>query len=153
MPCYNPPKNWAETVVDSYNKLAETNSFWKLNLIIVNDGSNKGINTENIDKIKANIPNFNFISYESNKGKGYALRKGVENSSGEYIILTDIDFPYTHKSMFEMIKELTTNNSDVLAGERNSQYYKQTPVIRKNISKFLKYRISNVFNKLNSNFF
>jgi len=138
LPCYNPEKGWAVNVVESFKSISHSAKSWVPNLIIINDGSTMGISDENIDYLKNNIEGLKWISYDKNRGKGYALRQGVKESNNEFIIYTDIDFPYTHNSLIEMIDELVKGNVDVLAGERSDNYYVHTPFARKMISKFLK---------------
>ncbi len=148
LPCYNPESDWAKNVVKSYQNILADAGAWTPNLIIVNDGSTKGIKQENIDFLKNNVENFHWINYKQNRGKGFALRKGVSESTAEFIVYTDIDFPYTQDSLVNMINELITGQNDVLAGERSDNYYEHTPFVRKVISKFLK-RIVRGFLKIN----
>lgn len=77
------------------------------------------------------------VTYTENKGKGYALRQGVEAAKGEYIIYTDIDFPYTHESFLKVYKALKEGN-DVSIGIRGEEYYTHLPKSRVYISKFLR---------------
>lgn len=138
LPCYNPEKEWANNVVRSFDKIILDAKNFTPNLIIVNDGSTNGISQNDINFIKDKITNFKWISYSQNKGKGFALRKGVSESEGDYILFTDIDFPYQHKSVIGVINSLINDKADILAGERSNNYYGHTPFIRKIISKFLK---------------
>lgn len=138
LPCFNPQKDWATIVVDAFKMIESDAKNWIPNLIIVNDGSTQEVNENDIIYIQESIPSLKWISYQKNKGKGFALRKGVEESSSDFIILTDIDFPYTHQSLMSLVKVLIKKDSDVIAGERSNKYYEHTPYTRKIISKFLK---------------
>jgi glycosyltransferase involved in cell wall biosynthesis len=77
------------------------------------------------------------ITYTTNRGKGYALRKGVEAAKGDFIIYTDIDFPYTHESLLNVLEALKAGN-DVVIGIRGEEYYTHLPKSRVYISKFLR---------------
>ena len=138
LPCYNPQKGWSSTVVDAFKMIEQNAVNWKPNLIIVNDGSTQQVEIKDINYIQNSISSFKWISYSQNKGKGFALRRGVEESTGDFILLTDIDFPYTHDSLMAMAEVLINNKSNVIAGERSEKYYDHTPYARKKISKFLK---------------
>ncbi len=139
LPCYNPQKGWADRVVRTYDLLSQHDPSWDFRLIIVNDGSSKGVEQRDITYITERVSAFKWISYETNRGKGYALRQGVEECTGDIILLTDIDFPYTLESMAGLMEALLTEDAvEVLAGERDVQYYKHTPKVRKWISKLLK---------------
>lgn len=124
----------------SIQSFAKLHADIELSLIIVNDGSKSIINSEEIDYIKKSIPNFKFVNYEINRGKGHALREGVKLSNADYIIYTDIDFPYVIKSLDDVYKELL-NGNDVVVGVRSAEYYKKVPKTRIVISKILKYFI------------
>ena len=137
LPCYNPPKDWEKIVVESVNEL-EKRTKQNIHLIVVNDGST----TKDIDShfkyITSKLDRFNPISYSENKGKGYALRQGVNKVKTDLTIYTDIDFPYTLESIEAMFTELQ-KGTDVALGHRGKEYYKKTPWFRKVISKTLRW--------------
>lgn len=104
-------------------------------LIVVNDGSSKNF-TEGEEVLLA-ASGIRHVTYTENKGKGYALRQGVETAKGEYIIYTDIDFPYTHQSFLKVYETLKAGNN-VVIGIRGEEYYTHLPKSRVYISKFLR---------------
>lgn len=109
-------------------------------LIIVNDGS---INlTEPTFTAAFNgYSNITCITYAENKGKGYALRQGVKAATGELVIYTDIDFPYTHESFLKLYSSLKNKEADVAIGIRGEEYYEHLPKARVRISKLLRWFI------------
>ena len=145
LPCFNPIKNWEKTVVENI-ELIQKKISGSVNLIIVNDGSTQNVTEADIKFIKTNLNSVEIISYAINKGKGAALRSGVKKITNFPIVYTDIDFPYTLKS-FEAIYKKLTEGHDVVLGKRNSDYYKNTPFIRKIISKTLRWTLK-IFLKL-----
>jgi len=96
------------------------------------------VTSEEIDYLKKEILTINFITYQENMGKGYALRKGVTEAKTELIIYTDIDFPYTEESFLAIYAKLIQGN-DVVPGHRGEAYYTKTPFARKIISKVLRW--------------
>lgn len=58
-------------------------------VIVVNDGSRD----DTLAKLKTIQKHFNFriISYYPNKGKGYAIKKGMLAAKGDYRLFTDVD--------------------------------------------------------------
>jgi glycosyltransferase involved in cell wall biosynthesis len=142
LPCYNPPKNWEKEIVANYIILSELLNLHEINIIIVNDGSLHNTTKEEVGYLTENIPSFTYISYTENKGKGYALRKGVEKSTAKYTIYNDIDFPYTNESIFQVFT-LLSKNIDIVVGNRGETYYKDVPTVRILISKLLR-----TFNKI-----
>ena len=73
-----------------------------------------------------------------NKGKGAALRLGMSEASGELLVFTDIDFPYTLESTIALIQSLISKEGDIVVGQRAPKYYEKTPWQRKVVSKLLK---------------
>jgi dolichyl-phosphate beta-glucosyltransferase len=95
----------------------------KLNIefIFVDDGSTdsslkllKNFNKKNQKKIK-----FTIISYKKNKGKGYALKKGVLKASYKWILTMDIDLSVTFSQINKWIKKkYIEQNIDIYFGSR-----------------------------------
>lgn len=111
------------------------NSIEPLNeLIIVNDGSSK-LNVSEAENFFSNYPNIHFYSYPVNKGKGHALRYGINEAKGDLIIYTDIDFPYTENSFRNIFSSLKAG-ADVAIGVRSTDYYLHLPKARVYVSKF-----------------
>lgn len=138
LPCYNPQKNWAFTIAESCEKLDALLDGAKYRLIIVNDGSKKGITQEAVQYLKEKIEEVQFFSYEINKGKGFALRTGVMYSTAPVTIVTDIDFPYFEENIVSFYRRLSEGEVDILCGTRNDFYYRDVPPLRRTISKNLK---------------
>ncbi|MBI3136285.1 MAG: glycosyltransferase [Bacteroidetes bacterium] len=139
LPCYNPPVNWEKIVVESVKSIAEKTG-QQLQLIIVNDGSTKNTEPEKVEFIRRSLPDFEWISYTENRGKGYALRQGVAKANSDLMIYTDIDFPYLESSFLGLYKTLQ-QGYDVVPGHRGKEYYSKTPFLRKVISKFLRWTL------------
>lgn len=86
-------------------------------LIIVNDGST--------DKSLSLLKTFQkksrciLLSYRKNKGKGYAVKKGILAAKGSYVVFMDVDLSTPPKMISELKRAL--NNSDVIVGTRKSR--------------------------------
>lgn len=74
------------TQVESY--LAGTGRPYEV--ILVDDGSRDGTNTLCADIVRGS-KTVRLISYGTNRGKGYAVKTGVMNAAGDYVIFTDAD--------------------------------------------------------------
>ena len=139
LPCFNPPIGWEKVVVSSIKNLEEKGGV-SIDLILVNDGSTQHVMDEHITLIKDQHAAFKYIQYTENRGKGYALRQGVAAANNDLIIYTDIDFPYTADSFLTVFEKLKKGN-DVVPGHRGKAYYENTPLMRKLISKFLRWTL------------
>ncbi len=81
------------------------------------------------------------IGNKINCGKGHALREGVKAATGDLIIYTDIDFPYTHDSFLKIYSALKNEDADIAIGIRGEKYYSRLPKARMRISKLLRWFI------------
>lgn len=115
LPVYNESQCITTTfeAVLEYSKNHPTYQF-----IFVNDGSTDHtgiiIETKITNTITTQIT---LISYEQNQGKGYAIKKGVEASIGDYVCFLDSDLAYSLSHLEFLINKLEM--FDVVIGCRN----------------------------------
>ena len=146
IPIYNPLSDWAEEVVRQYDILIKRlPSHYVTQLIMVNDGSERDL-SKGAEFIQSHHNTAKWISYSENHGKGYALRQAVKESSGDYIMYTDYDFPYTFGSMVNMLDKLINEDYDAVVGNRDESYYNHISKRRSRISKYLRQFNSLLFN-------
>lgn len=132
VPCYNPQEDWHQNLVKCFGEFCDSIGR-SCRLILVNDGSTRGVTAEQIQVIEEAVEEFTYLSYPDNRGKGFALRQGIQQAGDQMIITTDIDFPYTNQSMVKVYEVLTRNGGLVL-GTRKSSYYRKVPLFRKLLS-------------------
>lgn len=137
LPCYNPQPNWAARIIEQYHAVVAKLGAY-VYVILVNDGSTHGISEQDITILQETIPGFSYISYSENKGKGYALRQGVEAAVSDVIIYTDIDFPYSVDSLVAIYDTLHNERYDAAPGIKDEHYYAKVPVLRRYISQALR---------------
>lgn len=87
VPAYNEEKTIKKTLIDYAEFLK--GSFDEFELIAVNDGSTDHTLREIINSGCARA-----ISYRKNRGKGYAVKRGILMATGDYIFFTDADCSY-----------------------------------------------------------
>lgn len=141
LPCYNPPQDWERNVYTNYTAFCKRIDATP-ELIIVVDGTSDTVKGEDLIYLQQNIPQLRLIQYAENHGKGYAIRKGVAIATGDIILYTDIDFPYTIESMYAVYGGLQANLHDVAIGVKNDSYYTHIPPLRKAISQALRVMIT-----------
>lgn len=134
LPCYNPDLDWQNKVLTSFENIRA--QFEDIELIIVNDGSTIDLKTS-FDYLKENIAELVVVQYDKNQGKGHAVREGIRVAKNNFIIYTDLDFPYTVESFYKISNMLTTEKYDIVVGVKDEKYYAKVPAIRKVISKAL----------------
>lgn len=143
IPCYNPESGWERNLVQYYIELRNKLKGVELSLILINDGSTQMVSSSSIDILTEGIGDITYLEYERNMGKGYALRRGVAESTSDFIIFTDIDFPYTLESATNVYNELISG-ADVALGFRKQDYYKKVPLFRKLLSRMLRWLLKAV---------
>ncbi len=139
LPCYNPPDRWADNLIEKVEQIQTQLPKTQLQIVLVNDGSTEGIQPYSIQKIQSKITDFLFLEHAINQGKGATLRKGMSAVEADFYIYTDIDFPYEADSFVEVAQLLLQQKADIVAGEKNQNYYEQVPGFRRMISKVLQW--------------
>ncbi len=82
-------------------------------IILVNDGSTDG--SLKIAKTEAErFSQLRIISYDANRGRGYALRKGIEAARGKLIITTESDLTWGVEALLKIFKGLQESEDDVI---------------------------------------
>lgn len=139
LPCYNPSGDWQLTVLEGFRGIQNQLGI-PMELLLVNDGSTGGFDEATVQRFFAQQPAIKLVTYTVNRGKGHALRQGVQQATGELVIYTDVDFPYTQASFVEVYNQLLQGN-DIAMGVRNSDYYTHLPAARVRVSKTLRWFI------------
>jgi dolichol-phosphate mannosyltransferase len=112
IPVYNEEKTIIE-VLDRVRK--EIIPQVEKEIIVVDDGS-KDTTREKLKAIKAD--DLKIIFHEKNGGKGKAVRTGIENATGDYIIIQDADLEYHPKYIKDLIKPILEKSAEVVYGTR-----------------------------------
>lgn len=142
LPCYNPQPGWEQVICADFILFAARVAV-PVELILVLDGVpyTRPDIAAALSTLSSAIPDVTIIKYDCNSGKGYATRKGVEAAKGDIIIYTDVDFPYNTDSIIEVYRKLAANECDVAAGVKDNDYYAQVPIVRRLISRMLRFFI------------
>ena len=84
-------------------------------VVVVDDGSTDGT----ISLLDANPDLYDvFVRQPSNGGKGAAVRAGLQNATGEYILFQDADDEYDPDDYFNLILPIMRFDADVVMGSR-----------------------------------
>lgn len=86
-------------------------------IIIVNDCS-KDSTGKIIDELGKKYKSIKPLHNEKNMGKSQTVRKGILNSTGEYIIIQDADLEYEPNEIQDLVKAVEDKSLDVVYGNR-----------------------------------
>ena len=131
----NPPENQAalflSVIIPVYNETARIVStldqvlrFWQQRaetweVMIVDDGSTDGT-VELVEQICREAPAMRLLRNPGNCGKGFAVRNGMLEARGEYLLFTDADLSTPIEEADRLLKPLQ-NGYDVAVGSRALQ--------------------------------
>jgi glycosyltransferase involved in cell wall biosynthesis len=85
-------------------------------ILAIDDGSIDGSRDilANIDK----VGNVKVIYHDHNQGKGKAVRTGIENASGDLILIQDADLEYDPREYPNLLRPIQEGIADVVYGSR-----------------------------------
>jgi len=138
LPIYNPPENWENKLIYSLNELEKELNSMNYFLVIVNDGSTKQMDDEKIKRIQEHHKNVLYHTYPENKGKGYAVRYGLNETAADFYIYTDFDFPFGYHAIKQTFEILLQSGVNLVIGKRGIEYFSILPFKRRLISKGLR---------------
>ena len=89
----------------------------ELELICVDDGSGDG-SREILADLKKQWPQMRVLLQPRNMGKGAALRRGIQEATGDYVIIQDADLEYDPGEYPRLLEPLESGQADVVYGSR-----------------------------------
>jgi len=110
-------------------------------IIVVNDGS-----TDTTKKKLTNIKNIKIINFSHNQGKGSAIRAGLKQAKGDYILIQDADLEYDPQDIPDLLKPIISHKAEVIYGSRFLGPHKNMLFWHLMGNKFLSFTTNILFN-------
>ena len=113
IPFYNEERTLNELI----EKVISTNLVYEI--VCVDDGSNDRSFDIISDLKKKHNDLIKVIRLEKNSGKGFAIRKGLSEVTGEIVLIQDADLEYDPSQYPKLLKEFESDSVKVVYGSRN----------------------------------
>lgn len=131
IPVYNQAKTISASLARIKRVLAPTGLNYEL--VVVNDGS-LDETLEVLKKEQAMDPRVRVLSYNVNRGKGYAVKTGIVETKGGFVMFTDGDLDISPNMISEYIRQLEDCDL-VIASKRHPLSKYNAPASRKFLSR------------------
>lgn len=145
IPCFN-EESTIEEIIKRVNNVALN---IEKEIIVIDDNS-----TDKSFQILENLHKKKKIHFlyrnTKNFGKGYSIIKGIEEASGDILLIQDADLEYDPNDYVKLIDPIISNNADVVFGSRFiGGEVKRVHYFWHSIGNYILTLLSNIFTNLN----
>jgi dolichyl-phosphate beta-glucosyltransferase len=132
IPSYNEEKRIASTL-DRIESYLERKGF-NYEVLVVDDGSTDETKSVALESSLAKKGRLGILHNEKNMGKGYSVKRGVKEATGEYILFTDADLSTPIDELDRLLPAIESG-ADIAVGSRSADdsrvtarqpFYRQT---------------------------
>ena len=123
-----PVFNEEKTIISVLNRLAKLKiPEITTEIIVVDDASTDGTGEKiknsyfakaTRDKQKSRIKNLRVVRHKTNQGKGGAIRTGLKEAKGDYLIIQDADLEYDPLYIGKLMEPIIAGEAEVVYGTR-----------------------------------
>jgi dolichol-phosphate mannosyltransferase len=115
IPAYNEADSLPETLSILYSELSKENINHEI--LVINDNS-RDSTIKVLERLTDTIPTLRFVTNHSPNGFGYAVRKGLENFSGDCVAVMMADLSDSPEDLVKFYRIMVEGNYDCVFGSR-----------------------------------
>jgi len=144
IPAYNEAESLPETLSVIFTALSKENISHEI--LVVNDNS-KDQTIPVLEKLSESISTLRFLTNSSPNGFGYAVRKGLENFSGDCVAVMMADLSDSPQDLIKFYRLMVEGNFDCVFGSRFIKGGKtyDYPKVKKVINRLANFIIKTTF--------
>ncbi len=116
IPAYNEEQRLPASL-DTVRAYLATKSFDFVEVLVVNDGS-RDATADIVKEFAAGDPRIRLIQNPGNRGKGYSVRHGMTEASGEWVLFTDADLSVLIEELDQLASAIAESGADGAIGSR-----------------------------------
>ena len=113
LPVFN-EKNTISAILKKIDEVDLGDLGFDKEIIIIDDGSTDGT----ADVLRGLEGRYKILYHPRNRGKGAAIRTGLKEASGDYVIIQDADLEYDPNDYRKLLEVALKNNAEVVYGSR-----------------------------------
>ena len=117
-------------------------------IIAVDDGSTDGTH-DILLQLQETYTNVRVCRLQRNQGKGAAIRRGIQEASGEFLIIQDADLEYNPAEYSTLLAPLLSGEADAVYGSRFVAGHRRVHLFWHSVANRLLTLLTNVITNLN----
>ncbi|MEW6744521.1 MAG: glycosyltransferase family 2 protein [Planctomycetota bacterium] len=137
VPAYNETPHLRANLESVASHLAELADRYGFEIVIVNDGSND--NTGAVaEEFASSDHHARVIHHPTNQGLGGALRTGLQNTRGDYVVVLDADLSYSPEHVGPLLHALRQSSAQVAIASPYARdgTVREVPLLRRILSRW-----------------